>query len=402
MFTALSLARAGLSVEVIDEQARRAGHSYAVGLHPRSVTLLDQVGVLDELMLAGQRIEGVTLRGGGQALTVPLTGLAGGRSFGLAVPQARLEQTLEQALSKRHVKVRWDHRLSNLHPDEVPPIATVESLGRESSGYGHAVHVTVVDRRRVERPRFVIGADGHHSTVAARLGVAAEERRASQTFAAFEVLLEDDRDRHHLQVLLGPETVDAIWPLPGGWYRCTFELSDPRIIAPERFKDRAVWSLTNPELSTLLERLMAQRAPWLPPPIQVGWTAVTRFERRVSPNWGRGHTWLVGDAAHLASPLASHSLNRGLAEADTLAATIVAICRGGATDDALQAWAERSRSEWEWMMNAQAHTLDPWLEPHAEGLLPALPATGDALRELIARIGVAAAREAMVTNTRLN
>ena len=37
MFAALSLARAGVDVEVIDQAARRAGHSYAVGLHPASL-----------------------------------------------------------------------------------------------------------------------------------------------------------------------------------------------------------------------------------------------------------------------------------------------------------------------------------------------------------------------------
>jgi 2-polyprenyl-6-methoxyphenol hydroxylase-like FAD-dependent oxidoreductase len=398
MFAALSTARAGLAVEVIDEQVRPAGHSYAVGLHPASVLLLDQLGVLERLLPHGQRIDKVVLRaeGGEMERRVSLDGLVGGRSFGLAVPQARLEEALQRALRERNVKVRWDHRLADLDADRDPPAATVERLGREGSGYAYAVNVTVVDRRRTIHPRFVVGADGHRSTVAARLGVAAEPRRPAQVFAAFEVQLGDGATAgDELQIILGRHTVDAIWPLPAGWFRCTFELRDPHVVSPERFKDRAVWSLATPELSTLLARLLAERAPWLPPPREVGWTAVTRFERRLAPSWGRGRTWLVGDAAHLASPLGSHSLNRGLREADALSASIAAICSGGADDEALQAWARRSREEWEWMLAAHADSLESWLAPYAEAVLPALPATGDALRELVARLGLMTSRDAL-------
>jgi hypothetical protein len=41
--------------------------------------------------------------------------------------------------------------------------------------------------------------------------------------------------------------------------------------------------------------------------------------------------------------------------------------------------------------------LDPWLAPYAEALLPALPATGPALRELIERVGLVAAQERVAT-----
>lgn len=146
--------------------------------------------------------------------------------------------------------------------------------------------------------------------------------------------------------------------------------------------------MATPELAELLLRLLAERAPALPPPRRVGWSAVTRFERRLAPAWGRGRTWLAGDAAHLASPLAAHSLNRGLREASELAATIAAIRAGGADDAALTAWGARSRAEWEWMLADRAYAAGHRLAPHAEALLPALPATGEALRELVIRIGL--------------
>jgi 2-polyprenyl-6-methoxyphenol hydroxylase-like FAD-dependent oxidoreductase len=386
MFTALSLARAGIAVEVIDEAGRRAGHSYAVGLHPRSVLLADQLGLLERVLPVGQRVDGVMLQGAYEERWVELAGLPGGAGFGLAVPQHQLEAALEAELDRRGVTVHWNARLAALDPAEERPAATVDQLVRDSSGYAFAANVTVVGRRRVLHPRFVIGADGHQSTVARQLGVVDRRRLPSQTFAAFEVHHGGDIRRHDVQLVLGNDGVDAIWPLRDGWSRCTFEVSERQIAEASREKDRATWWISDAEAKERLSELLAERAPWLPAPAEIGWSGMARFERRVAAAWGRRGVWLLGDAAHVASPLASHSLNRGLHEADALAATIAAVIGGGAGVDALPAWAERSCAEWDWVFSTRLHSADPWLGPHAGKLLQALPATGDALRELVARL----------------
>ena len=390
MFTALTLARAGVDVEIIDQAARRAGHSYAVGLHPASVLLLDQLGLLEPLLPHGQRIDGVVLHGVDGRRRAPLDGLAGGRSFGLAVPQERLEEVLEGELRRRGLGVEWNHRLADVAVGvgDERPVATVERLGRDSVGYAYAASATVVDRSRALRPRFVLGTDGHRSTVAARLGISAEPVAEPQTFVAFEVMRGGDSG-HDLHLLVDRQGVDAIWPLPEGRLRCTFELGNEEEVTAERYKDRHPWWVTPPGAAALLARLLEARAPWLAPVGQIGWTALARFERRLAESWGCGRVWLLGDAAHLASPLASHSLNRGLREGDSLAGVIASILSGGAGDEALEAWASRSRAEWEWLL--EKHVSESlWPMPEDGRLLPALPATGDALRELLGRIGVAA------------
>lgn len=390
MFTALSLARAGVKVEVIDEAGRRAGHSYAVGLHPRSVLLFDQLGFLERLLPIGQRIDAVTLHGAHEERWAELAGLPGGAGFCLAVPQHHLEGLLEAELDRRGVTVRWSERLARLELDGDGPAATVDQLVRDSSGYAFAGNVTVVGRRRVLHPRFVIGADGHDSMVARQLGIAARLGQPAQTFAAFEARHDGGSHRHDLQLVIGDGGVGAIWPLRDGWSRCTFEVSEGQIAEASRVKDRAVWWISDAGTRERLAGLLGERAPWMGAPAEIGWSGMACFERRVAAAWGRGGAWLLGDAAHLASPLASHSLNRGLHEADALAATIAAVFGGGAGDDALAAWAERSCAEWDWIYSSHLHGADPWLGRHAGNLLQALPATGEALRELMSRLDLRA------------
>jgi len=387
MFTALSLARAGVAVEVIDEGTRRAGHSYAVGLHARSALLLEQLGLLDALLPLGQPIDGVLMQGESEELWAGLERLSGGRSSGLAVPQDRLEAVMEAELARLGVVVRWDERLAQLDVLGDRPAATVDQLIRDSSGYAFAGNVTVVGRRRIERPSFVLGADGHRSMVARQLGVAARWRQPSETFAAFEVRLEPNLARRDVQLLVGHDGIDAIWPLRDGWSRCTFRVPEPagdRV----RTKDRAPWWISDQGSRDHLAALLAERAPWLGAPREIGWSGVARFERRVAASWGRGRVWLLGDAAHVASPLASHSLNRGLHEADELAAAIVANLAGTTNLRVLESWESRSRAEWDWLFSSRVRGSASWLVPGLNQMLQALPATGSALRELVGRLGL--------------
>lgn len=388
MMAALSLRRAGLAVEVIDAGPRRAGHSYAVGLHPRSVLLLDRLGALDLLLPFAQRVDSVTLTGDGEGRRLCLQGLPDSHDWGLAVPQGRLEEVLEKALRQCGVTIAWNERLHELDADAEPPAATIDVLGRDTSGSAFDEEVVAVARRRLLRPRLVIGADGHRSTVAHRLGIAAGDGSPARTFAAFEVRLPQRAGARDLQLLLGRGTVDAIWPLRDGWSRCTFEVEGlPDGVVSPRRKERTTWWISSAEMRDVFARLWNERAPRLALPSEVGWVGAASFEQGLATSWGRGRVWLLGDAAHLASPLASHSLNRGFHEADALASALRST-NGAGEQAALASWAESSRREWERLAAAPTSCDDPWLAAYAEKLPAALPATGDALRELLARAGI--------------
>jgi 2-polyprenyl-6-methoxyphenol hydroxylase-like FAD-dependent oxidoreductase len=122
-------------------------------------------------------------------------------------------------------------------------------------------------------------------------------------------------------------------------------------------------------------------------PSEIAWAGAASFEHGLAASWGRGRAWLLGDAAHLASPVASHSLNRGFHEADALASAVRS-SNGAGEGAALASWAESWRREWERLAVAPASCDDPWLAAYAEKLPPPLPATGDALRELLGRVGI--------------
>jgi len=138
LVAALQLAQAGLAVEVIEEEWRPAGHSYALALHPRSLALLDRLGLAAELVAQGGKLDMVALYEGPRPRATLRFPELGPFPFLLALPQSALEARLARSLAERGVKVRWSHRLAGIEPDGDAVVARVQKLEKQSAGYAVA------------------------------------------------------------------------------------------------------------------------------------------------------------------------------------------------------------------------------------------------------------------------
>ncbi|HSD66293.1 MAG TPA: FAD-dependent monooxygenase [Vicinamibacteria bacterium] len=396
LLAALRLAQEGLSVQVIDEEWRPAGHSYALALHSRSLALLDRLGLAAEAIGVGRRLDTAALyEGHDRRATLRFEG-SEGFAFLLALPQSVLEDLLVRRLSERGVRVRWSHRLAGLEAGSDEVAAKVHRLAKESTGYAVAHTEWVVERELTLRAAFVVGADGHRSLVRRALGTPFEETAPSQAFAVVEC---GGRPGHEMQLVLDDATVSALWPLPGSRARWTFELEAPEASADDRFKSRLstrVGERHFPHLDEARVRaLVRERAPWFEEELrELGWSIEVRFERRLASSFGQGRVWLAGDAAHLTGPAGMQSMNAGLDEAHDLAGRIVRVLRGGEGHEVLEGYGAERRAAWRFLLGLQgglragARAL-PFAAENAGRLLPCLPATGEDLGALAAQLGLA-------------
>ncbi len=169
LFTALALARQGVAVQVIDEEWRVGAHSYALALHPHSLKLLHEVGLTPALLEVGHVVNGVRYYADGQPVAqLNFRQLTTPYPFLLTIPQCALEELLERHLTAAGRQVYWEHRFAQVRRQENSIIATVDQLGKETTGY--AVHLTewVTEATRWIEAPFLIGADGHRSAVRRR------------------------------------------------------------------------------------------------------------------------------------------------------------------------------------------------------------------------------------------
>ncbi|WP_321472131.1 NAD(P)/FAD-dependent oxidoreductase [uncultured Paludibaculum sp.] len=414
LFAALHLAKQGITVEIVDSGVWACKHSYALALYPQTLNLLREVGVLDRLMSNAYPVRNLALcdRNGTRArvrlgdASDPLGCLA-------VVRQDVIEDMLEHALREAGVAVHWRHDISALQPAADHVTATVDRLEKESRGYVVAHTEWVVGRRWDLQTPFVLGADGYNSRVRRTLNIEYPEVAPAQYYAVFEFET-DAKLGDEAHIVFGPGTSDVLWPLPGNLCRWSFQLTDYHDSVAEEMKDRLLRSgfgyfpterpkdrnegSENKYPAVLDEKhltdLIAARATWFHGSIEkIHWRTVVRFEHRLAASFGQHRTWLAGDAAHLAGPVAVQSMNIGLFEAHEFSNLIAGILRGRGTLADLDACGDRWHAEWRRLQGLEAPLqavaeTDPWIAEHAVDLPGCLPGFGAEVAQLAAQIGL--------------
>jgi len=398
LFSALTLAQRGVQVQVVDKEWRTGAHSYALALHPRSLQLFDDAGLLGRILDKAYRVRTIGLFDGAERRSeMRLTDLEEDFSFVAVMRQDLLETLLEEALRDLGVKVQWNHEVAVIAPEEDHVEVTVDKLEKSAFGYGVAHGEWVVANSNTFKVPYVIGADGHRSRVRKALGIDFEEVGPAEHFAVFE--FETDADLHHeMRLVMDDETTNVLWPLPDGHCRWSFQIDDDEAIMGPRRKDRFDVPLGTARFPVLsedsLHELIKARAPWFSARIdEVRWRLVVRFERRLAQNFGKGRMWLAGDAGHMTGPAGIQSMNVGLVEAYELANIIADNLQGTGTPALLEAYNRERLAMWRSLLGLSADLTsgpqtDPWVRDRADRLLPCIPASGDDLAQLLAQVGL--------------
>ena len=369
---ALCAARRGLEVTLLEQNFRGYARGHAAILHPASLRVIADLGLSHQLLTEGRALNCIDLYYDGshvQSLDLPQPALV--------VPQAALEEILLRALRRERVHVKLSHEVTALEQKSDCVRATVER--RELVTLGSPANYSEwqpIDRSIVEA-RFVIGADGYQSFVRSALGVDNLQAGPTETFAMFEG--PEFAPGANLQLAFGAECVSAALALAKSRARWGFQLGSEL----ER----------EPNLD-FLRSLLKRSFPWLVgEPESVEWSVVTHFERRSARHFGNQRTWLVGDAAHVTGPFGGQSMNVGLLEANALVEHIASCIYQQKPLATLEQWGAERECEWHRLLVAQAqieaHPHAPgWLQGQLSRLIPALPASGRELDQLLRELGL--------------
>ncbi|MCW2816062.1 MAG: hypothetical protein JWN84_3517 [Nocardioides sp.] len=317
--TALGLARAGVTVRVLDtvpapRLATTAVHHWSV------LSAVAGLGVLDDVLAIGHRTStwGLCVPATGEHLTYDLADLADevAHPFNLRIEEPALRDVLREALvALPGASYHSDVRIASLH--EHPGGFTVEV--EDLAGGTELV-----------RAQWLVAADGTTSVVRRALGLGFEG--TTWTERCVVALVEHDltQDPDH------PDT--------------TFVVDSTRGAVVERVDDRR-WRYLYLEPLRLAEESVGDRVPLRlrgatgAEPRLLDWTS-TRMHQRSTPSFRAGvsgRALLVGEAAHVTHHLIGHTSICGWFDAVS-AATVLAEVVGATTDDvALTRWADDRR-----------------------------------------------------------
>jgi 2-polyprenyl-6-methoxyphenol hydroxylase-like FAD-dependent oxidoreductase len=306
---ALELARFGVAFRIIDKASHSAEHSPALGVQARTLELLEAADITDRLLAVTQRVTNVQVAAGSRPLIdVGFRELPSAYPFLAVIAQSDTERIMCGALETQGITVERGVTLTALAP------------------YAGGVDVDLAGPGGTERvrARFVAGCDGAHSTVRRELDLPVTEYTPPERFALADV---------HLETTLAPETV-RLQLTAGGGAVALYPMRDLwRIIV-----ESAQALPDPPEVADFQAALDAQGVPARI--IDAVWMANEVSHQRRVDRLRSGNAFLLGDAAHVYSPIDGQGLNSGIGDAINLAWKLALVVRDDAPDTLLDTYGE--------------------------------------------------------------
>jgi hypothetical protein len=161
------------------------------------------------------------------------------------------------------------------------------------------------------RARFLVGADGAHSTVRRDAGIAIVGSCLTDRFRLSDLDLEWSLPHDEGTIWIGDDGLAAVIPLPGE--------RRYRVIVPLPPDESTIEYASEAEMADRAEALLRQRAQL--PLRRVGeplWASAFHIQRRQAERYRQGPIFLAGDAAHVHSPVGGQGMNTGIQDAFNL------------------------------------------------------------------------------------
>ena len=305
---AIVLTQHGHTVTIVDDQAEGANTSRAAVVHARTLELLTPYGVTEQLVARGVHTPVFTIRDRDAVLVrVPFADLPTAHPYTLMISQADTESFLLERLGQLGGKV--------IRP------ATVTGLTQDVD----QVTASFADGQQI-RARYVIGADGMHSTV--RGDIAFRGGTYGESFVLADVRLSGGVPADQVILYFSPAGLVVVAPLPDGRHRIVATVDE----APQ-----------HPD-APFLQHLLDERGPVAHPAIveDVVWGSRFRVHHRVADVFRANRILLAGDAAHVHSPAGGQGMNLGIEDAVTLGEALSRVLTG-APERVLDDWASARR-----------------------------------------------------------
>jgi 2-polyprenyl-6-methoxyphenol hydroxylase-like FAD-dependent oxidoreductase len=315
---ALWLTRLGVRVRILDKTAEPGTTSRAVAVQARTLELYRQVNLARAVVDGGVKVAGANFWVGGRsAARLRLGPIGEGLSpfpYALTYPQDVHERLLIERLEALgvHVERRTELLRFEQHPDNVRVV-----LKRPDG------------TEEVCEAAYLAGCDGAHSTVREALATGFPGGTYSGLFFVADVEATGPAAKGDIHVDVEEADFLAVFPLKGTGHL--------RLVGPLRWEpDREHRELTFDDVSERAIKNLKLNVT------NVRWFSTYHVHHRVATQFRQGRVFLLGDAAHVHSPVGGQGMNTGIGDAVNLAWKLAAVLTGGA-DDRLLATYEPER-----------------------------------------------------------
>lgn len=318
---AVRLATMGIPVTVLEAEPYAKTDWRASTFHCSTLEVLEPTGIVPTMLEQGLQAPSYQLRDRGAGLVA---------EFHFSVLADETAYPFRLQLNQQHVVQMLLERLGALPMAQVRFGARLAGFTQDEEGV--TAEVAVGDLIERVRCAFLFGADGASSTVRKLMGVSFEGMTYSERFLIVSVeenlgdLIPDLALVNYIAdpeewvfILRTPESWRVLFPIPA-------EESDAIALSDRRIEERLQGVAPSPRPYRLIDR------------------QIYRVHQRVAGSFRDGRVLLMGDAAHVNSPIGGVGLNSGIHDASDAAARMGRLLAGeGDLERELRAYDEARR-----------------------------------------------------------
>ena len=317
--TALGLGFYGLPFQLFEEDEGLSSDTKAGTVLTRTVEAFRRYGVADQVLAKALRVDeiGDIERATNTARPSVRADLLADETrypFVINMPQHHLEPILHRELEQSHPgMVHLKHRLSSFRPTEDGVVVTFETP----------------DGVREVEGSYLLACDGGRSTIRSQLGIPVEGESLDVRVLLVDVKVDLDvqnpRDYPYLAYFADPQEWMILVRQPHCW-RFLFPLpAGAQEPTREEFKQKILKFIGPAD------------------DLEVINTINYRIHHRIATQWRVGRVFLMGDAAHLITPMWALGLNTGILDAINLPWRLAWVSRGWADQSLLDGYAREQR-----------------------------------------------------------
>jgi 2-polyprenyl-6-methoxyphenol hydroxylase-like FAD-dependent oxidoreductase len=317
LMMANQLARGGARAMIIDRHAGPSRETRALGVQARTLEIYSHLGIAAKAVELGKPTIAANLWALGRlAARVPVGDIGQGLSpypFLLILGQDDNERLLGEVLAQRGIAIQWNTELVGLaqEPDRVR--ATVQQPGGS---------------RREITAAWVAGCDGAKSAVRGLSGIAFQGAPYEHVFFVADAQVTGPMTPGELNVYLKRAGFHLFFPMRGNDHWRIVGIVPPDL----RGRDDLALDDVVPSITREVGAGLSFQA--------CSWFSTYRIHHRRAERFRDRRCFLLGDAAHIHSPVGAQGMNTGLQDAYNLAWKLDLVVSGKAAAALLDSYAD--------------------------------------------------------------
>ncbi|MED1796710.1 NAD(P)/FAD-dependent oxidoreductase [Brevibacillus nitrificans] len=299
------LTQQGIPVMVLEKSTQPSKEWRASTFHAGTLELLESTGLAKELLKLGIVADKVQYRD-------RTTGLYAEFDFGLLKEETKYPFRLQLPQST-YVKLLNER----LHKSELAELCYgTEVTGMQQDEEGVTVTVQTAEGIKTLRTPYLLGADGARSTIRKLMGMPFEGYTLEERFLLVGTPVPFSNylpDISYVNYISDPQEFLFILKVPEAWrllYPIPPSVSDEEALSDQRIQGSLQRALQTTDQFPIVERM------------------IYRVHQRVADQFYQGRAVLLGDAAHINSPMGGLGLNSGIHDAVDLGRRMVRIIQG--------------------------------------------------------------------------